>query len=77
VVANYRAAGARCVVVSGIVDAPHRLHADLVPGAVLTVCRLRVDRDELRRRFLGRGESAEVGGRGACRGRRHGRDRLR
>jgi adenylylsulfate kinase-like enzyme len=60
VVANYKASGARCVVVSGIVDAPHRLHADLIPGAVLTACRLRVGRDELRRRFLGRGESADV-----------------
>ena len=60
VVANYRAAGARCVIVSGIVDPPHRLHADLIPGAVLTVGRLRVDRDELKQRFLGRGEPADV-----------------
>ena len=60
VVANYRAAGARCVIVSGIVDAPHRLHAALIPGAVLTILRLRVDRDELKQRFLGRGESADV-----------------
>jgi adenylylsulfate kinase-like enzyme len=60
VVANYRTAGARCVIVSGIVDAPHRLHAGLIPGAVLTVGRLRVDRDELKQRFLGRGESADL-----------------
>lgn len=58
VVANYRAAGARCVVVSGVVDPGRGLHAGLVPGAAFTVCRLRVGRDELKQRFLGRGGQA-------------------
>lgn len=55
VVTNYRAAGARCVVVSGVVDTGRGVHAGMVPLAALTVCRLRVDRDELKQRFLGRG----------------------
>ena len=60
VVANYRAAGARCVVVSGVLDPGRGLHAGMVPLAALTVCRLRVGRDELRQRFLGRGGRAGV-----------------
>jgi adenylylsulfate kinase-like enzyme len=55
VVANYRAAGAKCVIVSGVVDPGRGLRADLAPLAALTVCRLRVGRDELKQRFLGRG----------------------
>jgi adenylylsulfate kinase-like enzyme len=51
VVANFAAEGATCVVVSGIVDPAYRVE---LPGAVLTLCRLRVDRDELVRRFVGR-----------------------
>ncbi|MDW6060029.1 hypothetical protein SAZ11_20960 [Streptomyces sp. FXJ1.4098] len=47
VVAGYRAAGARCVVVSGVVDTARGVHADRIPGAALTVCRLRVGQDEL------------------------------
>jgi adenylylsulfate kinase-like enzyme len=47
VVASYQAAGARCVVVSGVVDPASGAHADLVPQAALTICRLRADRDEL------------------------------
>jgi adenylylsulfate kinase-like enzyme len=58
VVANYRAAGARCVIVSGVVDPGRGVHADLISRAAVTVCRLRADRDELRQRFLGRGEQA-------------------
>ncbi|MFI1333622.1 hypothetical protein ACH4U7_26665 [Streptomyces sp. NPDC020845] len=54
VVAGYRAAGARCVVVSGVVDTARGVHADRIPGAALTVCRLRVGQDELGRRLLGR-----------------------
>jgi adenylylsulfate kinase-like enzyme len=60
VVANYRAAGARCVIVSGVVDPGRGLHADMVPLASLTVCRLRVGRDELKQRFLGRGGQASM-----------------
>ncbi len=54
VVANFRAAGARCVIVSGVVDAAHGVHADMIPQAAVTVCRLRASRDELRQRFAGR-----------------------
>lgn len=58
VVATYRAAGARCVVVSGVVDPGRGLDAGMIPRAAFTVCRLRAGRDELRRRFLGRGGQA-------------------
>ena len=60
VVANYRAAGARCVIVSGVVDPGRGVPADLIPRAVITVCRLRAGRDELRQRFLGRGGQADL-----------------
>ena len=58
VVANYRAAGARCVIVSGVVDPARGVPADLIPGAALTVCRLRAGRDVLKQRFLARGGQA-------------------
>jgi chloramphenicol 3-O-phosphotransferase len=54
VVANFRAAGARCVIVSGVVDSARGVHVDQLPDAVLTVCRLRAERDELTQRFVGR-----------------------
>ncbi|MGY0058531.1 hypothetical protein ACWY4P_18595 [Streptomyces sp. LZ34] len=60
VVAGFRTAGARCVVVSGVVDTAHGVHADRIPGAAPTVCRLSVGHDELRRRFLGRTGSTVV-----------------
>ncbi|MFJ9210017.1 hypothetical protein [Streptomyces sp. NPDC102264] len=44
---------------SGVVDAAQGVHAEEIPSDELTVCRLRADRDELVRRFTGRG--AEVG----------------
>ena len=55
--AGFRAAGAECLLVSGLVDNPEQvgLHAEQLPGAALTVCRLRVDSDELRERFAQRG----------------------
>jgi adenylylsulfate kinase-like enzyme len=55
--AGFRAAGAQCLVVSGIVDDAEeiRRHADLLPGTALTVCRLRVGHDELRGRIARRG----------------------
>ena len=56
VAANYQAAGARCVIVSGVIDPANGAHADLVPQAALTICRLRADRDELERRLAGRGD---------------------
>ncbi|MER6144766.1 hypothetical protein ABT174_32835 [Streptomyces sparsogenes] len=57
VLAGFRAAGARCAVVSGVVDPTHGVHAGLIPGAALTVCRLRAGHDELTRRLLGRAGS--------------------
>jgi adenylylsulfate kinase-like enzyme len=54
VVANFQAAGARCVVVSGVVDPDRGVHRELIPDVQLTVCRLRADREDLRARFLGR-----------------------
>jgi hypothetical protein len=54
---GFRAAGAQCLVVSGLVDDAEevRRHADLLPGTALTVCRLRVGHDELRGRIARRG----------------------
>lgn len=45
------------LVVSGFLDDPAeaRRYTDRLPGADLTLCRLRVSRAELRARFLGRG----------------------
>jgi predicted ABC-type ATPase len=54
VVANFAAAGARSVVVSGVVDPVRGPDADLGPGAALTTCRLRADSAELRQRLVGR-----------------------
>jgi hypothetical protein len=59
VVAGYRAAGARCVVVSGVVDAGHGVHIDELPHIGLTVCRLRADQEDLAQRFVGRRGQAE------------------
>jgi hypothetical protein len=59
VIANFRAAGARCVVVSGVVDALHGLPMGEFRHASVTVCRLRAALDELRQRFLARGEPPE------------------
>lgn len=60
VVRGHRAAGARCVVVSGVVDARHGVHRDALTGMSLTVCRLRADEDELARRFVGRQGHADA-----------------
>jgi len=54
VIAGFQTAGIGCVVVSGVVDPGHGVPVDELPHVVLTVCRLRADRTELRRRFLGR-----------------------
>ena len=55
--AGFRAAGAQCLVVSGIVDDAEevRRHARLLPGTAVRVCRLRVGPDELRSRIRKRG----------------------
>jgi hypothetical protein len=54
VIASYRAAGARCLIVNGVVDPVAGVLRDLLPHAALTVCRLRADRDEIVRRFTER-----------------------
>lgn len=67
VVANFRDAGARCAVVSGVVDAGRGFdaglgpHAGLVPHAALTLCRLRCEPAELRRRLASRGRPGDGG----------------
>ncbi|GLZ16282.1 hypothetical protein Acsp04_65170 [Actinomadura sp. NBRC 104425] len=59
---NYRAAGVACLILSGVVDTAGqaRAYADAMPGADVTLCRLRVHADELRRRFVGRGWRPEL-----------------
>jgi broad-specificity NMP kinase len=54
VVAGYRTAGARAVIVSGVVDPGHGVHVDELSGIVLTTCRLRADAGDLRRRLTAR-----------------------
>jgi broad-specificity NMP kinase len=54
VVAGYRAAGARAVVVSGVVDPAHGVHVDKIPDIALTMCRLRADADDLSQRLMAR-----------------------
>jgi hypothetical protein len=59
VAASFRETGARCLVVSGVVDPAPGVHVDRILRAALTVCRLRADRDELRRRLINRGGAVE------------------
>ena len=59
VVANFRYAGARCVVVPGVTDPVRGVHADLVPHAALTTCRLRAESTDLRRRLAARGRPSD------------------
>jgi predicted ABC-type ATPase len=54
VIGNYQAAGARRVIVNGVVDPVVGVQRDLLEQAEVTVCRLRADRDEVVRRFTGR-----------------------
>lgn len=54
VVLNYRAAGAQCVIASGVLDPLRGVYSEMMPRAEVTVCRLRADRGELARRFTGR-----------------------
>src|SRR5206468_3201971 len=42
------------------IDPGRGVPADLIPRATVTVCRLRAGRDELRQRFVGRGEQASL-----------------
>lgn len=54
VAGSFRAAGARCVVVSGVVDAVCGIPVELIPRAAVTLCRLRADHDELKQRLVAR-----------------------
>ncbi|MEO3753848.1 hypothetical protein [Streptomyces sp. B6B3] len=54
VVAGFVATGARCVVVSGVVDTARGVPPGTLSWAALTLCRLRTGPDELRRRLAGR-----------------------
>jgi len=60
VVTTFRAAGSRCVIVSGVADPARGVPADQFPQAALTVARLRADRDVLVQRFTGRGGQADL-----------------
>ena len=53
VIRNFRSAGARCVIVNGVLG-PAGLATWLLPEARVTVCRLRADADEVQRRFTAR-----------------------
>jgi hypothetical protein len=59
VAANFRAAGAQCMIVSGVVDPAGGMPASLMPAAALTLARLRADSSEIVRRLTGRTRSAE------------------
>ena len=63
VIRNSRAAGARRVIVNGVVDPALGVRRDLLEQAEVTVCRLRADQDEVVRRFTGRqrGRGGEAG----------------
>lgn len=59
VAANFRAAGARCVIVSGFIDPRHGAPLEEFRSADLTTCRLLADLGELRERLVARGDDAE------------------
>lgn len=54
VIRNCQAAGARRVIVNGVVDPVLGVQRDLLEQAAVMVCRLRADPDEVMRRFAGR-----------------------
>jgi broad-specificity NMP kinase len=58
---QYRTAGARCVVLNGVLDPELGVQRELMPGADVTVVRLRADREEVVQRFTGRhGQLADL-----------------
>jgi hypothetical protein len=60
IVASFRAAGAQCVIVNGVLD-PAGLDCELLPGADVTICRLRARGDEVERRFTAKyGQQADL-----------------
>ncbi|MET9018447.1 hypothetical protein ABZV93_00540 [Actinopolymorpha sp. NPDC004070] len=60
VVAGCAAAGADCVVASGLIDPGRDEPVGPLPRSAVTVCRLRADGDVLRARFVGRGAQTEL-----------------
>ena len=56
---NYAAGSAKCVILSGSIDPVAGVRRGLMPDAAVTVVRLRADREEVVRRFLGRNEQWE------------------
>lgn len=60
VIPNFCTAGARCVVVSGVADPEAGVRGELMPGAQLTVCRLRASAKVLTQRLVERGAHADL-----------------
>lgn len=60
VVETFRTAGARCVIVSGVVDSTNGVHHDELTQAAVTVYRLRSDAAELKRRITARGTRIQL-----------------
>lgn len=58
-ISHYRTAGAKCVVLAGVLDPVLGVRRELMPGADVTVVRLRADREEVVRRFVERDEQRE------------------
>lgn len=67
---NFRAAGATCLVVSGVMVTreQRRLFDAAIPGTALTVCLLRASADSLAERILRRGRAEGAGTDGAASG---------
>jgi adenylylsulfate kinase-like enzyme len=59
VAGNFRAAGCNAVIVSGDLGPSPGISSGTVPGASLTICRLRASPDELRRRLTSRREGPD------------------
>jgi adenylylsulfate kinase-like enzyme len=59
VAGNFRTAGCDALVVSGDLGPSHGMSSGTVPGASLTICRLRASPDELRRRLTSRREGPD------------------
>jgi hypothetical protein len=53
-ISNYQAASAKCAILGGSLDPVLGVRRELMPGADVTVVRLRADREEVVRRFVGR-----------------------
>ena len=67
---NFEAAGAQCLVVSGVVvtAGQRALFADAIPGTELTLCRLRATTETLSGRIMRRGRIEGAGSDGAASG---------